>query len=163
MEPDSGWRLSDTLRRAFSLTPYGRGTYQKTTIDAFSETGGGGLNLAFDEQDNESLTSTLGAQASYAISTGFGVLLPTIYAEWVHEFRNDQSGVGVRYAADPTPSQLSRFTVGFDAPDRNYFNLGVGLAATLPNGWSAFGNFETVAGLRDTTSHVVTLGGRLEF
>ena len=60
-------------------------------------------------------------------------------------------------------SQLSRFTVGFDGPDRNYFNLGVGLAATLPNGWSAFGNFETVAGLRDTTSHVVTLGGRLEF
>jgi outer membrane lipase/esterase len=143
------------------VTPYVRAAYQRTDVDDFAETGASGLNLTFASHEVTSLTSAIGAQVSHAISTEFGVLAPFVTGEWIHEFRNDESGISAKYAADPT--ELSRFTVRFDSPDRNYFNLGAGLAVTLPMGWSAFASYDTLLGLDDVSSHTVTLGARLEF
>ena len=143
------------------LTPYARAAYQRTDVDGFTESGAAGLNLAYDSHDVTSLTSALGAQVSHSISTDFGVVAPFFTAEWIHEFKNDDSGIGAQYAADPT--NLSRFTVRFDSPDRNYFNVGAGVGMTLAQGWSAFASYDTLLGLDDVSSHTVTVGARLEF
>lgn len=135
--------------------------YSRTDIDSYTENPAAGWELAFDSQIIESLTTRLAVQASYAISTNFGVLLPYVKASWAHEFMNDGDGIGFRYANDPT--NLSEFTIIPVGPDRNYFPLGAGVSTTFPNGWAAFLDYESTVGIKDFTSHLVTVGLRKEF
>jgi outer membrane autotransporter protein len=155
----------DFAAHGFTFGPYGRLSYLKANIDAFQEridntNAGFGLALAIDEQDVESLTWALGGQVSYAISTGFGVLVPQLRFEWEHEFLDDQRTILARFVADPANTPILLET---DDPDRDYFNLGAGLSAVFQRGVAAFVYYETALALRDVTAHQVTVGLRLAF
>jgi outer membrane lipase/esterase len=157
----------DFSARGFTFGPYGRLSYLKADIDGFRERidntdAGFGLALAFNDQDVESLTWALGGQVSYAISTGFGVLVPQMRFEWEHEFLNNQRIIGARFVADPFPSPIP-ILLETDHPDRDYFNLGAGLSAVFQRGVSAFVYYETALALRDVTAHQVAVGLRLAF
>jgi outer membrane autotransporter protein len=95
-----------------------------------------------------------------AISTGFGVVVPQAIAEYVHEFLDDQRSVGFRLVQEPFQA---RFLYQTDPPDRDYFNLGVGVAMVLPNGLQPYLNFRELVGYDDRSSHTVTLGLRVPF
>jgi outer membrane lipase/esterase len=155
----------DFAVRGFTVGPYGRLSYLKANIEAFQERidntdPGFGLALAINEQDVESLTWALGGQASYAISTGFGVLVPQLRFEWEHEFLDNQRTITARFVTDPLRTPLRLET---DKPDRDYFNFGAGLSAVFQRGVSAFVYYETVLALRDVTAHQVAAGFRLAF
>lgn len=134
--------------------------YRRTEIDGFRERGNTGLELVYESQRENSLTSTLGVYGSVAISTGFGVLVPQTTLEYVHEFQDPQRRIQFRFAED-----LNRTPFRFenDPPDRNYFNLGVGIVAVLPHGFSPFANYRALVGYKDQSSHIVTAGLRVEF
>ena len=102
----------------------------------------------------------VGLYASYAISTGFGVLLPQITGEYFHEFLNDQKLLKFRFAQDFAVTPLSYLT---DKPDRDHFMLSAGLVVVLANGLSPFVNYRELLGYRDQSNHVVTLGLRVSF
>lgn len=149
----------------WTISPLARLEYMKLDIDGYRErinntAAGFGLTLAFEDQTVESLVNVLGTQASYAISTGFGVLLPQVRVEWRHEFKNDRRTITARFINDPTRTPLVLVT---DNPDRDYFNLGTGLSGTFRGGVSAFVYYETILGLADVSVHTVSLGVRLEF
>ncbi|PWT92014.1 MAG: hypothetical protein C5B54_04225, partial [Acidobacteria bacterium] len=149
----------------FTFGPLARIEYIKLNIDGYREkinnTGNGfGLALVFDDQDVDSLLSVLGGQASYAISTGIGVLLPQVRFEWRHEFKNDSRIIRARFVSDPTRTPLNLAT---DAPDRNYFAIGIGTSMTFRGGASAFVYYEPVLGLAHVAAHNVVLGARWEF
>ena len=55
-----------------------------------ASSGSTGLELRFGDEDFESITSTIGAKASMAISTSFGVIVPQAEADWIDEFSNNQ-------------------------------------------------------------------------
>ena len=55
------------------------------------------------------------------------------------------------------------FTVATDEPDRNYYNVGLGLAAQFARGRSAFISYETVLGRTAVANNAVTAGLRFEF
>jgi uncharacterized protein with beta-barrel porin domain len=143
-----------------SLSPFFRLAYLDADIDAYTETGANGLGFAFEEQDIDSLTTQLGLQASYSISTGFGVVLPYARGVWVHEFE-DEDPIVARYASDPFG--LSTFTITPVDRTENYGRLGGGVSATLPNGWSGFVDYETIVGIDDFSSHQILAGVRAEF
>lgn len=148
----------------WTLSPLVRLHYIKLDIDGYREeidntNPGFGWALAFDDQDVESLTTALGGQVSYAISTGVGVLLPQVRFEWEHEFLNDRRTLTARFVNDPQRAPI-RFTT--DRPDRDFFNIGVGLSATFRGGVAAFVQYDTVLGLDDVTRHTVVLGVRKE-
>jgi uncharacterized protein YhjY with autotransporter beta-barrel domain len=148
----------------FTFGPLGRVNYTKVDIDGYQEViantnPGFGWALNFDSQDVESLTTILGGEVSYAISTGLGVLLPQLRFEWEHEFMNDSRTITARFVNDPVGQPIRTST---DDPDRDFVNLGVGLAATFPGGVSAFVNYETVLALDDVTRHNITLGVRAD-
>ena len=151
--------------RGFTITPFVRLEYSRLDVGGYQESidntaNGFGLALAFDHQDVESLLHVLGAQASYAISTGIGVLLPQVRAEWRHEFKNDARTITSRFVFDPLRTPLALVT---DSPDRDFFALGVSLSATFRGGVAAFVSYEAVVGLADVTSNSVVGGIRLEF
>ena len=148
----------------WTLSPLVRVNYIRLDIDGYQETidntnTGFGWALVFDDQEVESLTSVVGGQISYAISTAFGVLLPQVRGEWEHEFKDDRRTLTARFVHDPERAPIQFST---DAPDRDFFNIGVGLSAVFRGGVSAFAYYETVLGLDDVTIHTVTVGVRKE-
>lgn len=146
-------------RGGWSLTPMARATYSDADIDAYSETGALGLNLAVADQTVKSFETALGADVSYAHSTNFGVVIPQLRLEWAHEFDNDSRQITAQYVNDP---RNNRFFVRTDAPDRNYFVLGGGLSALMVGGMTTFAEVETVLGKEDYNKYTLRIGGRLE-
>ena len=150
----------DFLLGRFTVGPRVGVLYRETTIDGFRESGRTGLELDYDNQNIQSLTTTGGVFGSVAISTGFGVIVPQASAEYVHEFLDDQRSVGFRLVQDVAQR---RFLFQTDPPDRDYFNLGVGVSMVLANGFQPFLNFRELVGYKDRSSHTVTLGLRVPF
>ena len=135
--------------------------YSNTHIHNFTETSGGGLGLKHEDQWITSIQSSVGMQAQVAFSTRFGVLVPQANANYIHEFANAQRLIGVSFVEDlrTTPT---RFVFQNDAPDRNYFNVGTGLIAVLPNGWQAFMNFRAILGHSQYDNYAGTFGLRVD-
>lgn len=150
----------DILLGRFTVGPRAGVLYRETTIEGFRESGRTGLELIYDNQNIQSLTTTVGLYGSVALSTGFGVVVPQATAEYVHEFLDDQRSVGFSLAQDPAGA---RFLYRTEPPDRNYFNIGAGVAMVLPNGMQPYLNFRELVGYKDRSSHTVTLGLRVAF
>ena len=153
----------DAYAGALAFGPYVRGRYVRTTIDAYQEAdlSNSALNLNVSKQKATSLTSVVGARASYAISTSFGVVLPQVRFEFEHEYKDDPRVTLTSFVNDPRGTEF--FAIINDAPDRNYFNAGAGLVFVLPNGVMPFVDYEALLGYRNFDRHRVTAGIRFEF
>jgi outer membrane lipase/esterase len=134
--------------------------YKRTEIDGYREEGTTNQELVYGAQHVHSLTSGLGVHGSMAISTGIGVFVPQVMAEYVHEFMDRQRRIGFFLANDPS---ATHFSFQIDPPDRNYFNLGTGVVLQLARGIAPFLNYRALVGYRDQSSHRVTGGVRIEF
>ena len=147
--------------RGVSFGPNGRLTYVKGDFDGFTERGAGGLNLQFDEQDIRTLTLFLGGETSYAINIqGWGSFLPHLRMEWGHSSRMTHAGSTPALFDDPTRTTFSLRT---EDPDRDFFNVTVGVTAESPHGRHAFIQYETQLGRDDFTHDQFTAGLRLDF
>lgn len=142
--------------------PYGRINYSNVDVDSYRETGAeaSGLNLDVDSQTWKSLTSVVGMQFSYAVNSSYAVWLPQAKVGWVHQFENDATEMNAVYVNDPRGNILSATT---DDPDRDYFELGLGVSAVFRGGMQAFLNYDTLLGFRNLQDHLFTLGARWEF
>jgi outer membrane autotransporter protein len=147
--------------RQFTITPVARVHYVKADVDSYEESGASPVNLKVDSQDATSLTTNLGSSLGYAFSTPYGVIEPSIRAEYVHEFENDDDGAKIQYASDPTGA--SAFNVVIEEPNRNYGIIGAAVTGTLAGGWSTFADFETVVGFGNFDIYTLRAGLRKEF
>jgi len=129
--------------------------YLRTELNGFTETNNP-LALSYEDQVEESLTTAVGLQASVAISTSFGIVVPQASAEYVHEFLNDRRTIDAT-ASDGTPLSFTT-----DPPDRNYFNVGGGVVVLLPDGIAPFLSYSAEVANRFEELHTVTAGVRLE-
>jgi uncharacterized protein with beta-barrel porin domain len=145
----------------FFISPYIRGEYIETTIDQYNEQGGAGFALNVADQSVSSLTTTLGSQFSQSISMPWGILAPGARFEWVHQFEDSARAIQSQFVS--APAGTGYFTTLTDSPDRDYFNLGASIAATLPEGRSAFFRYETRVGQSDLSYHLLELGVRIPF
>ena len=152
---------SDHAIGRFSVGPRIGMNYSHTTIHDYRESGSTGIELQYEDQFINSLQSTLGVQGSAAISTGFGVLVPQINADFIHEFANSQRFIHVQFAEDFRPNP-TKFTFQNEVPVRNYFTLGTGLLAVLPNGWQPFAQFRVMVGNNQFNNYAGTFGLRVE-
>jgi len=156
----------DLVLRAFTLGPRVGVNYSTNAIDSYSERNSSprnldtGLQLAYDAQHRDSLTSSVGVFASYALSTSVGVFVPQFTGEWVHEFQDDQRVIYFRFRQDVAQSKL-RFQT--DPPDRNYANLGTGVVLVLPKGMEAFVSFRALVGYSDREAYTANGGLRISF
>lgn len=147
---------------AMSWGPYLRATYLRVDIDSYQESGAeaSGLNLDVASQDWSSLSTTLGGQFAYTISTSSGVLVPQLRVGWIHQFDNDATDITAVYVADPRNNVLTART---DDPDRDYAELGLAVSSVFQGGGQVFFSYDTLLGFENLTSHLFTLGGRWEF
>jgi len=131
-----------------------------TDFKSYSERGSSGLELTFHDDDMTSLQTTLGVQGSAAISTRYGVLSPQVSFAWKHEFQNDQREVQVSFVYD---TLAQRFTYQTQPPDRDFFDLNMGLVFVLPKGTQVFANYRTVLGYSFFDSNAFSVGLRKKF
>jgi uncharacterized protein YhjY with autotransporter beta-barrel domain len=144
--------------KSLTLSGVAKLDYISTDIDAYDETGGGGLNFSYEKQSIESLTSKLGIQASYAWSQSWGVILPQGRVHYIHEFSNDSRSVESALVLAPQ----STVTLTTDEPDRDYFIGAIGASAVLPGGMQTFVDVEFLSGHAYLSTWTATAGLRWE-
>jgi len=159
---------------ALNITPFSRFDYNKTNIDAYTETvqdkGGSsnrdsrGMILSVDKQHIDSLVGTLGIKASYPISSSSGVFLPQVTVELKRQFRNDDRFIE---ATLPVATDLANVNTDPNSKtsksDRNYARLGVGVSAVFPKGRSGYLQIESLQGSDDLSETAIKAGFRMEF
>nr|WP_276309905.1 autotransporter domain-containing protein [Chromatocurvus halotolerans] len=119
--------------------------YIDGSIDGYSERAGAESDGAWlfdvDRQGYESLRLSLGVQADYAISTGFGVLVPNLRVLHVTEAKDGSEDVGLRLSNNPfgeTDLLTDRMLIEGQAVDDQFFDLGVGVSGQFIMGFSGF-------------------------
>jgi outer membrane autotransporter protein len=153
-------------RQAWTYGPHARFEVTRADVDGFAETlsnpaaAGNGLGLRINDQSFRSTTLALGGSVSYAMSTGWGVLLPMADVEYVHEFSNDGDSITGTFVNDPT---ATAFNLRLDDGDSSYFRVGFGASAQFAQGRSAFVYYQGLLGYDDLSSHSISAGLRLEF
>lgn len=150
---DKGWR-------ALSGGAYFRTRYIIDWIDDYREQGGSGLAMAYPERSQESLTTIVGLRSSYALSTGIGVIVPQVRVEWEHEFLRDGLVTAATYLDD---TGGNAFAMAGDAPDRDYINLGVGVAMVMKGGLMPFVDYQGLFAYKEWSRQRFTAGFRKEF
>jgi outer membrane lipase/esterase len=137
--------------------------YRQTWIESYREKGVPGFPLDYGAQDILSLVSSLGGEATYAISAGFGVIAPHVRLTWEHEFEQDPRSIDARLFLNDDPTVNDVLVSRTRSPDRDYARLGAGISAQFALGISAFLDYDTVLALSDVEHHRFTAGGRIEF
>lgn len=144
----------------FIIGPRAGVYYTRTHIGSYAENGGGGIGLTYGNQDIDSLQSTFGLFGSTTYSTGIGVLVHQVSADYVHEFMNHQRQIDVHFTED-LRANPTRFTFQNESPARDYGNISTGLVMVLPNGWQPFVNFRAMVGNDQFTNYAGTAGVRI--
>ena len=143
----------------YTFGPRVAANYSRTKVDAFSESGGTGLDLNIDAQTVKSLQAVAGFYGSAAFSKGSGVFVPQFGVEYVHEFEDSRDPVGATLVddLDPTP-----FGYLVNDPDTGFFNIEAGFSAVLPRGIQPYVNIRAMVGNSLFDSVAATFGVRFE-
>jgi outer membrane autotransporter protein len=140
--------------------------YVNVDADSYDEEGAGGLNLAVGDQNAESFTVNGGAHLSRVFTPGWGVLIPHLRVDYVHEFEDSRELIEVGIAADPFSADpldpTPPIKLQTDRPDPDYAVWSAGVSAQFINGLSGFVNYQGTAGYSDLTLSEVTYGLRWE-
>lgn len=154
----AGGALAGDLRvRSLTLAPRAAIEYCGTTLEPYAESDGVGLAMAYDEQRFHSLVSRAGVFASTGLSRAWGVLSPQLRAEHVHEHASDEREIRTRFVQD---SNGYRIALRTEAPDRDFWMLGLGAVAVLPGGFSAFLDFQRMLGHDQMDEQILSAGLR---
>lgn len=143
-------------------------SYLDSTVGAYSERAPGanneaiGLELNFDDLNNESLQTWLGVQGGRAFSTSTGVLTLQGRALWVHEYLDSARDITYRFV-NSVGTNATDATLRTAEPDRDRALFGIGASFVGPGGITAYADFETVAFHEGIDSYTITVGARLEF
>jgi uncharacterized protein with beta-barrel porin domain len=149
----------------FNLAPSFNLDYLKTTIKSYNESGSGNnpyfgfLALHYSDRSVTSLTSSLGGRLSTSYGYDWGALIPSARLAAVHEFQNNSRQISNELILTPGTG----FLVETDSPDRNYLNLGLGVAAALDGGAQLFLDYEKRMQDKLLSSWAVSLGALVEF
>jgi uncharacterized protein YhjY with autotransporter beta-barrel domain len=152
----------DFLWGRFTFSPTLGAFYIDATIDGFTESGAAGLNLIYDEQNFSSLTGNLGLRMTYAVNTGWGVLLPHVRIDYVREFEDDVDVFGVRFAGDPNANSAPPILVETDNPDRSYWRLATGFSAQFAHGFSGYVEYQRLESFEFISFEDLSVGLRMQ-
>lgn len=150
--------------RGFSAEPYLNAQYLYTHIDGFTETAASSDNTGFaatvSSQGVTSLVGVAGLKFQYVLEPKFAVILPYVYGEFRHEFRDPSQDVGSQFGAAAAGDY---FQLPTDSIRPNYYEAGAGFSAVLPHGAQLYLQYMRVLDLEYYTDWVASGGFRFEF
>jgi uncharacterized protein with beta-barrel porin domain len=132
----------------------------KTTLDAYTETGGGGLALRVPKRQIISKTAYLGFSIAKTYSVNWGVVSPNLRAGIRKEFENPRRTLGVTLDQDPLNTAI-RFDTS--DPDTQWGEVGVGVSLVMRKGHQAFFEYRQRFSHSFLQERVLAIGWRKEF
>lgn len=152
----------DFLIGGLTLSPTLGAFYVDAQIDDFTESGAGGLNLIYDEQQFKSFTGNLGLRATFSWNLPWGVLLPHVRADFVREFEDDVDVFGIRFASDPNAQSTPPILVETENPDTSYWRFAGGFSAQFRHGISGYVEYQRLESFDYIRFEDVSLGLRFQ-
>ncbi|MCV6620756.1 MAG: autotransporter domain-containing protein [Cellvibrionaceae bacterium] len=160
---DFGW---DYNNGPWTFGPNGSFSYSDTSIDGYAEQGDSGLELQYSGQDNVTGTLGLGFHGSRVFLMDWGVLIANLNGNYYREFKNQNGVIRASFVHDPfrldSTNPTQEMLIVSDIPDRNYFSLGLGLAAQFKYGLSGFIDYQSLLKADDIKSRELAFGLRYE-
>ncbi|WP_322044086.1 autotransporter domain-containing protein [Paraburkholderia sp. J67] len=125
-----GWPLAVA---SATLTPLASFTYSRLNQSGYTETGGNGSALTVGSLGTNSLRSAIGAKLEKAYETSYGLLVPVVWAQWIHEYDQTRQNTAAYFsgAADETG-----FTTTGATPVSNLADLSLGVTLVRANNLS---------------------------
>lgn len=143
-----------------SVGPRAGLSWVRSEYDSHSERGDSGLELRFGEDRRTSFRSNVGVIASRAFGTTFGVVVPQVGVDWIHEFEDDQRNISFSFLGD---TRGKTFAFQNSPPDRDFLQFNAGAVFVFPKGVQAFANYRALAHNSVYSGEAFSLGMRLEF
>jgi len=146
--------------KGLTTEPYLNLQNVSTHIAAFTEHSDDGFDIDTASQSIQSLESSLGVRAQYAILNPLGVVVPYVYGEYRHQFRDGSRNIASSYAADGGGTD---FDLPTDEPVKHYYVVGAGGSVVLKHGLQGFMQYSRILDYTNYTEHTVSGGVRWEF
>lgn len=150
----ANWVLGGT-----TLSPSLGINWQQIDYDTHSEAGNSGLEVTTYANTADFLQAVIGLQASWAVSTNWGVWAPQIGANFINEFENKSRQLQVSFTGD---TRAKRFSYDTQEGDSSYAALSAGSVFVLKNGVQFYVNAEQYVGFADYSRTVLSGGLRWE-
>jgi len=133
--------------------------WTRTTIDGYTEEGGGGLALEVPGRMIETRRGRVDARFGRTVSTSWGVWQPSVRLGWRQEFGNERRRVTVQLAGDRLNNNI---TFDTEDPDRGWGELALGSVFTLQRGHSGFLEYRQRFAHEFLDERIVAVGWRME-
>lgn len=146
--------------KGFTAEPYLNLQNTSTRISEFTEHSDDGFDIDTPSQTIQSLEGSAGVRAQYALLNPFGVIVPYVYGEYRHQFRDASRSIDSGYAGDGGGTDFSLTT---DPPVKHYYVVGAGGSIVLKHGLQGFMQYARVLDYTNYTDHTVSGGVRWEF
>ena len=163
---------------SFSIEPYIKADVLRVNIDGFREQdiASDGFEFSVADQEINSAELAAGIRATYVWTPSFGVFMPYVRVEALHEFQEKSRKISAVYRSVTGMANADQldFKVPTDEGDPDYFTASVGLSAivrggrpdddgVIHGGVQVFVEYRTILGLEDISNHVFSGGARYEF
>ena len=140
------------------ISPYGRLSASRSTLDPFTESGADWANLSYGSQSVDTLTGTLGVRIAYNIGTDWGSITPRGRLEYGHDFAGDSS-VSLGYADLPN----SKFDLKTLGTGNDYATISLGADFRVGQNLSIGAEYGTTLGQTGSQPQQVRLSIRERF
>ncbi len=121
--------------------------YSQLAIAPYTGSDQNGLGFTSDKQSIRSIQSTIGVQGSMRINTSYGIWVPQVTADYVHQLASDQQNKSLEFVEDQRRTS-TKFSIG------NVF--------VLPHGIFPFLNFRLATGDSQSNNYAGTIGVRIQ-
>ncbi len=148
-------------RKALTLFPSAKINYTGSRVKGYADNNASGWEVVLDDQKIEKFDIEAGVQATYAINTSWGVVIPNADFTLYSNLNNSQDTVSGYFAYAPTSA--NSFALDAEDPDSLYYQLGVGSSVIFPGGNTGFIGLRKTLGYDDFTSLQLQAGMRMEF
>ena len=146
--------------KGLTAEPYINLQNVRTRINDFTEHSDDGFDIDTPSQTIQSLEGSAGLRTQYAIPNPLGVIVPYLYGEYRHQFRDGSRDISSGYAADGGGTD---FVLQTDGPVKHYYVVGGGGSIVLKHGLQGFMQYSRVLDYTNYTDHTVSGGVRWEF
>ncbi len=133
--------------------------YDRVNIDGYTEKNAGSLNMKVNNQEAESFVLNVGAEASVALNTGIGTVIPNVRASYEHQFANNSREITTELVTQPGIPMRTRT----GDPDRDYIKLGAGAQLVFSQNLSGAIDYETIIRRNDISDNVIKGEVRYQF
>jgi uncharacterized protein YhjY with autotransporter beta-barrel domain len=130
--------------KGFLISPYGRLTASWSTLDAFTETGGGIFALQYGTETINSFTGGFGVRTAYEFKEDWGSVTPRMRVEYAHEFAGASTAT-LAYA-DLVGLGGSAYTLPITPTGTDYVTLGLGSDFSFLCNWLLSVDYRTSFG-----------------